>query len=90
MKVKFSQFIFAVLICFSFYNFAFGQEKSIAFKFDEYSEKDDANLDALTKKTKQFAKQLKKLPKTTKGLIRFYPEISKIKCFSDQVQMQQN
>ena len=35
MKVKFSQFIFAFLICYSFCSFAFTQGKPVALKFDE-------------------------------------------------------
>lgn len=75
MKIKFSQFVFAVLICFSFCNFAFGQTKAVALKFWEYSEKNGANLDELTNKTKQFAKKLKQSSKTTKGFIFYYTEL---------------
>ncbi len=84
MKVKLLQFIFVFLICFGFYNFAFGQEKPVALKIDEYSEKDGTNLDELTKKTIQFAKKLKKLPKSTKAFISFYNKVSEVKCFTDQ------
>ncbi len=84
MKVKFSQFIFALLICFSFCSFAFGQEKPVALKFWQYSEKNGANLDELTNKTKQFAKKLKKLPKSTKELVNVYTKLYEVKCFSEK------
>ena len=70
MKVKFSQFIFAFLICFSFYNFTFGQEKFVALKFDEFiteskkSEDDDKHFN-------RFAAQLKKLPQMFAVIIRY-------------------
>jgi hypothetical protein len=72
MKVKFSQFIFAFLVCFSVYNFAFTQEKPTAIKFDEYNESNGANLKLLRGKTKQFAKALRKKSESTKGLIYLY------------------
>jgi len=60
MKVKFSQFIFAFLICFSFCNFAFAQGKSAAVKIDDYSERDSADLKLLAQK-KTICTKIKKI-----------------------------
>lgn len=38
MKIKFSQFIFTFLICFSFVGFIFAQTKPVALKFDEFDD----------------------------------------------------
>lgn len=60
-----------LIICFT----VFSQNKSDSIKFDEYSEESGANLKLLAEKTKRFAKHLRKLPKTTKGVIIYYSSI---------------
>ena len=77
MKVKFSQFIFAILICFSFCNFALAQRKFVAIKFDEYNESKGADLKLLKEKAEQFAKALQKKSKSTQGLIYFHHRLQR-------------
>ncbi len=84
MKKLSFQFIFTLLICFAFCSFAFSQEKPVAVKYDEYSEKNGVNLKLLDEKIKRFVKQLRRLPKTTKGMILYFSEIWEVDCFSDE------
>lgn len=64
MKIKFSQFVFTLLICFSFCSFAFGQTKPVALKFDEFSKSDNYESDSkmITERLKRFAIELKRQP----------------------------
>jgi hypothetical protein len=64
MKVKFSQFIFALVFCFSFIGFIFAQTKPVALKFEEFSKSNDYSLDSkmIAERLKRFALQLKREP----------------------------
>lgn len=75
MKAKFSQFIFAFLVCFGFCSFAFGQEKPAALKFDEFSKSDNYESDSklIAERLKRFAIELKRQPQT-RALIIGYDE----------------
>lgn len=75
MKIKFSQLVFTLLICFSFCSFAFGQAKPVALKFDEFSKSNDylSNSKMISERLKRFAMQLKKQPQM-QALIIGYDE----------------
>ncbi len=60
----------------------FSQTKPVSIKFDEYSEESGANLKLLAEKTKRFAKHLRKLPKSTKGVIIYYTNVHEADCCS--------
>ena len=65
MKVKFSQFIFAFLICYSFCSFAFAQNEPQALKFDEFEDTGKVSYysideTTLAQRVERFTKQLKK------------------------------
>jgi hypothetical protein len=70
--MKTLQVAFLLLICFSFCNFAFTQEKSIAVKFDEFSSLPYVKSDQLTDRANRLARQILKEPKTSKAVIIFY------------------
>ena len=64
--MKALQLTFLLLICFSFCNFAFTQEKLIALKFDEFNIIPDRNVsfyEATSTRLKRFARELKRQPR---------------------------
>jgi hypothetical protein len=65
MKAKFSQFIFILLICFSFFSFNLSQTKFTALKFDEFGDSSNDQLFEfneinLSQRIERLAKQVKK------------------------------
>ncbi|MBA2619692.1 MAG: hypothetical protein H0U87_00680 [Acidobacteria bacterium] len=82
MKVKFSQFIFAFLICYSFCSFAFAQEKPIALKFDEFDDSgknpfySDYEKLSFFQRVERFLKQLEKERGATVYVIYYQARIN--------------
>jgi hypothetical protein len=88
MKVKFSQLIFALVICFSFIGFIFAQTKPVALKFDEFDDSAENQFYSnysvysgnkelsFSQRIERFLKQLEKEPGATAYVIYYQARIN--------------
>lgn len=98
MKIKFSRFIFALSICFIFFNFTHAQKNAVALKFDEFDDSSDTQFYPyedinLSQRIARLVKQLKKERGAKKVYIIYYlarqindGEIYKIRNRADRTQ----